>query len=182
VRQLTDESVAAGMRVELREDFGEAPPGQDGQAGRTAYRIVQEALTNVRKHAPGTPVRVSLAGTPATGLTVEVINTSPTRTPATADDPPAGLPPALEPATVSRAGQGLVGLAERVTLAGGRIEHGPTPAGGWRVSAWLPWAPATPADDAAPTHAAAASVPTRDAPAPGRPVTGSPGDRDRAQG
>ena len=39
------------------------------------------------------------------------------------------------------AGQGLVGLAERVALASGRLEHGPTAEGGWRLAAWLPWPP-----------------------------------------
>jgi signal transduction histidine kinase len=38
-------------------------------------------------------------------------------------------------------GQGLVGLAERVALADGRLEHGPTAGGGWRLAAWLPWPP-----------------------------------------
>jgi hypothetical protein len=43
------------------------------------------------------------------------------------------------PGTAVAPGQGLVGLAERVALASGRLEHGPTPAGGWRLAAWLPW-------------------------------------------
>jgi len=47
--------------------------------------------------------------------------------------------PAVGVAGDPGAGQGLVGLAERVALASGRLEHGPTPAGGWRLAAWLPW-------------------------------------------
>jgi signal transduction histidine kinase len=90
--------------------------------GRTGYRIVQEAMTNARKHAPGADVRVSLTGSPGGGLTVEVCNT-------TADRPADPL---------SRPGNGLMGLGERVALAEGRLEHGPT-ADGWRVAAWLPW-------------------------------------------
>jgi signal transduction histidine kinase len=63
VQMLLAESGRAGMRVELRtETSGPAPEG----IGRTAYRIVQEALTNARKHAPGAEVRVRLAGHPAT--------------------------------------------------------------------------------------------------------------------
>jgi signal transduction histidine kinase len=43
------------------------------------------------------------------------------------------------PTTDPGAGQGLTGLAERVALASGRLEHGPTAEGGWRLSVWLPW-------------------------------------------
>jgi signal transduction histidine kinase len=43
------------------------------------------------------------------------------------------------PADQSGPGRGLIGLSERVALHGGRLEHGPTPAGGWRLAAWLPW-------------------------------------------
>jgi signal transduction histidine kinase len=132
VRQLVAESGRAGMRVALREETSGAVPDL---TGRTAYRIVQEALTNARKHAPGTEVQVSLTGSPGAGLTVEVGNDAPTAAPgpATASVPDPG--PAPDPG----AGQGLVGLAERVALAGGRLEHGPTDEGGWRLAAWLPW-------------------------------------------
>ncbi|WP_405144155.1 histidine kinase [Sphaerisporangium sp. NBC_01403] len=140
IRQLAAESVRAGMRVDLREETGGTVP--DG-VGRTAYRIVQEALTNARKHAPGAEVSVRVTGEPGRGLTVEVRNTNPT-------PPPAGTPaiapapdpvPDSGPASTANAwsGQGLVGLAERVALASGRLEHGPTAAGGWSLSAWLPW-------------------------------------------
>jgi signal transduction histidine kinase len=122
IAQLVAESGRAGMRVGLREETGGAVP--DG-VGRTAYRIVQEALTNARKHAPGAQVRVRVAGAPGQGLTVEVCNAAPTAAP----------PPD------ARTGQGLIGLAERAALAGGRLEHGPTAEGGWRLEAWLPWPP-----------------------------------------
>ncbi|HEX3214803.1 MAG TPA: histidine kinase, partial [Actinomycetota bacterium] len=71
VRQLVAESGRAGMRVSLRDDTGGPVPDL---AGRTAYRVVQEALTNARKHAPGAEVLVHLAGSPGNGLTVEVGN------------------------------------------------------------------------------------------------------------
>jgi signal transduction histidine kinase len=199
VRQLVAESGRAGMRVGLREEVGGAVPDL---AGRTAYRIVQEALTNARKHAPGAAVDVHLAGAPGQGLTVEVCNTpipvagvrsgrasaptpvagapsgrgSPTTPVAGAPDwegSPAGeagggvvhTPQSRErgggtahrpgptvaadggptPAVAAGGGpgpgQGLAGLAERVALANGRLEHGPTAAGGWRLAAWLPWPP-----------------------------------------
>src|SRR5215218_1493067 len=115
VRELVAESSRAGMRVGLREEVGDAVPDL---AGRTAYRVVQEALTNARKHAPGATVDVHLAGAPGQGLTVEVCN----------------HPPDPDPEPSVAPGQGLVGLAERVALASGRLEHGPTAAGagGWR--------------------------------------------------
>ena len=122
VRELVASSGRAGMRVELREEATGAVPDR---VGRTAYRVVQEALTNALKHAPGAEVRVRLAGARGRGLTVEVANTA----------------PAHARARGGGAGQGLVGLAERVALAGGRLEHGPTPSGGWRLAAWLPWPP-----------------------------------------
>ncbi|MGW5542561.1 hypothetical protein [Streptomyces sp. NPDC003998] len=48
-------------------------------------------------------------------------------------------PPTIEPAPVPGSGQGLIGLAERAILTGGRLEHGSTADGGFEVRAWLPW-------------------------------------------
>ncbi|MEV6632854.1 histidine kinase [Actinoplanes sp. NPDC051470] len=119
---LADESRAAGARVRLELDVAaEAVP--EG-AGRTAYRIVQEGLTNARKHAPGATVTVAIAGGPGNGLTVTVRNPW-----------PAGHSPTVIPG----AGTGLVGLAERATLAGGRLTHGREPGGDFVLTAWLPW-------------------------------------------
>jgi signal transduction histidine kinase len=126
---LVAESSRAGMPVDLREETGGNVP--DG-LGRTAYRVVQEALTNARKHAPGAEVGVRVAGEPGHGLTVEICNKRGGLRPPRASRP--GDPP-------ERAGQGLVGLTERVALAGGRLEYGPTAEGGWLLSAWLPWPP-----------------------------------------
>jgi signal transduction histidine kinase len=124
---LVEESARAQMQVDLRTEVREPVPES---TGRTAYRIVQEALTNARKHAPGTVAQVRLAGTPGHGLTVEVHNAAPVTGPAS-----------TTAATPAPPGQGLIGLAERVTLADGRLEHGPTLDGGWRLAAWLPWPP-----------------------------------------
>ena len=119
---LVAESREAGMKVSLDHRV-EDPAAVPSSVGRTAYRIAQEGLTNARKHAPGTDVTVTVTGTPGTGLTVRVHN-----------PPPEGeVPP------VPGSGQGLIGLTERATLAGGRLEHGPTPQGGFEVRAWLPW-------------------------------------------
>ncbi|MFI6851598.1 histidine kinase [Streptomyces sp. NPDC050416] len=119
---LVTESREAGMKVALdqRVDDAAAVPSS---VGRTAYRIAQEGLTNARKHAPGTEVTVTVTGGSGAGLTVSVHN-----------PPPEGeVPP------VPGSGQGLIGLTERATLAGGRLEHGHTPEGGFEVRAWLPW-------------------------------------------
>ena len=132
VRQLVAESGRAGMRVSLRDDTSGPVPDL---TGRTAYRVVQEALTNARKHAPGAEVHVHLAGSPGAGLTIEVRNTTP---PAPGPADPGPTPPAA-PGPDPAAGQGLAGLAERVALAGGRLEYGPADGGGWCLTVWLPW-------------------------------------------
>ncbi|WP_030348739.1 sensor histidine kinase [Streptomyces sp. NRRL S-1022] len=119
---LVAESREAGMQVTL--DHGVADPAAvPASVGRTAYRIAQEALTNARKHAPGTEVTVRLAGTPGDGLTVTVTHPA----------PPAEVP------AVPGSGQGLIGLTERAALAGGHLRHGPRPDGGFEVRGWLPW-------------------------------------------
>jgi signal transduction histidine kinase len=118
LRRLVDEA-RAGMSVMLDETVdGEFPE----RIGRTAYRIVQESLTNARKHAAGAEVRVLLAGAIGGTLAVEVVND-------------AGRPGGPD----MRPGHGLIGLEERTTLVGGRLEYGPTDSGGWAVRAWLPW-------------------------------------------
>lgn len=94
---------------------------------RTVFRIQQEALTNVLKHAPGAAARAVLAYGPDE-LVVEVTNGRGDRTGAPNSEPGAGY--------------GLAGMRERVTLLGGRMEAGPAAGGGFRVRAVLPLAPA----------------------------------------
>ncbi|WP_234430497.1 sensor histidine kinase [Streptomyces sp. NRRL F-4489] len=122
LHRLVAESCAAGMRVRLVKEIPEAVPDL---IGRTVYRVVQEALTNVRKHAPGAVARVAVTGTAGEGLRVEVANG------------PAGARSAGRPG--GPGGHGLAGLAERVALAGGQLEYGPAADGGWEVAAVLPW-------------------------------------------
>jgi signal transduction histidine kinase len=122
---LVEESRQAGMHVSLRFDVTDPQDGLPLSVGRTAYRIVQEGLTNTRKHAPGAAVSVELMGSPGPGLTLEIR----TRRPIEASTA-TGIP---------GAGSGLVGLAERTDLAGGRLEHGRLPNGDFRLGAWLPW-------------------------------------------
>ncbi|WP_405729431.1 histidine kinase [Streptomyces sp. NBC_00028] len=119
---LVAESREAGMKVTLDLRVSD-PAGVPASVGRTAYRIAQEGLTNARKHAPGTEVAVAVEGAPGEGLTVSVRNPAPEG----------------EVRPVPGSGQGLIGLTERATLAGGRLEHGPEPDGGFGVRAWLPW-------------------------------------------
>ena len=95
---------------------------------RTAHRVVQEALTNVHKHAPGGEVCVDVRYTQDV-VTVLVENSPPT----------APVDPAL---AASGSGRGLHGLRERVELLGGRLQAGPRSDGGFRVQARLPVVPA----------------------------------------
>jgi signal transduction histidine kinase len=122
-----DELVAsvrgAGLAVEVRTT-GPARP-VDGVVGVTAYRIVQEALTNVLRHADARRACVDLAFD-ADALVIRV-----------ADD--GRGPRAARPgATNGGGGQGIVGMRERVTVLGGRLETGPAPDGGFTVEARLP--------------------------------------------
>ncbi len=124
---LVQESREAGARVVLRSDVLETasvPPA----LGRTAYRIVQEGLTNARKHAPAAAVDVEVTGGNGQ-LAVSVVSRRPVAVVAHAG---ARLP-------TPGAGTGLIGLAERVALAGGTLEHGPDGAGDFVLRATLPW-------------------------------------------
>ena len=112
------------------------PEDLPGGLGRTAYRVVQEGLTNARKHAPGQPVRVLLAGKPGGRLVVELAN------PVGPADP-----------VINGSGTGLIGLTERVRLAGGEIDHTISADGEFVLRAWLPW-PAERADTAEPAEPA----------------------------
>jgi signal transduction histidine kinase len=111
---LVRRAAAAGLRVRLRRD--EPAPAWPSMTGQAAHRVVQEALTNAARHAPGAAVTVTV-----TRRGIDVVNE-----PATA---PGGGP---------GTGQGLIGLDERVRLSGGRLDAGPRPDGGWVVSAVLP--------------------------------------------
>ncbi|MEU8930344.1 histidine kinase [Streptomyces sp. NPDC048409] len=119
---LVGESRQAGMKVTLDNHVGD-PSAVPASVGRTAYRIAQEGLTNARKHAPGTEVTVRVTGAPGDGLDITVRNPA----------------PEAEVPHVPGSGQGLIGLTERATLAGGRLAHRATGDGGFEVRAWLPW-------------------------------------------
>jgi signal transduction histidine kinase len=118
---LVEESRAAGMRVATRMELGDAAPS--AVVGRTAYRIAQEGLTNARKHAPGAAVTLSVRGADE-DLQVEFRSLAPVAVAAAAPLPGAGT--------------GLIGLAERVSLAGGTLEHGVDRDGAFVLRASLP--------------------------------------------
>jgi signal transduction histidine kinase len=120
---LLAEARTSGMVVEL---VRELPPDAttSDQVGRTVYRIVQEALTNARKHAAGTHVAVRVTGDPDEGVRVVVGNAKPVGRVAGTSAPGSGL--------------GLVGLRERAALTGGTLsveENGQS----FTLRGWLPW-------------------------------------------
>jgi len=121
--QLVAEHRAAGADIELDRCLPDAP--LPAAIGRTAYRVILEGLTNAGRHASGAPVRVRLDGAAGGELHVWLRNPLGTR-----------------PGPAHR-GAGLVGLAERVRLAGGRIDSGVRRDAEGRLAfdleAWLPW-------------------------------------------
>ena len=122
VSTLVERSRAAGSRVALTL----RPPTVPTHASveLAAYRLVQEALTNARRHAPGAPIDVRVVEDDAAVL-VEVVNS-----------PAASIPTAHEARDGS--GFGLVGMRERVRILGGRLDAGPTDCGGFALTARLP--------------------------------------------
>ncbi len=112
-----------GARIRLRNRVAEHVDELPDSIGRNAYRIVQESLTNARKHAPNTQVDVIVSGKPGKSLILVVFNPLPVGS--TNGTPGAGL--------------GLVGLAERAELSGGRLDHRVTRSRLFVVRARLPW-------------------------------------------
>ena len=126
LQRLVADVQAAGVPATLEVDGETAgvPPG----IGLSAYRVVQEALTNVIKHA-GKPTRVSVTIRRVPGsLAVEVV-----------DDGRGLAPTTKHGAANDGSGHGLVGMRERVELWGGELRVGPARGGGYRVSAFLPY-------------------------------------------
>ncbi|HEX6522030.1 MAG TPA: histidine kinase [Streptosporangiaceae bacterium] len=116
---------AAGLEVSLSIDGDHASLPQ--AVNVSAYRIVQEALTNVLKHAGPARAEVTVDCTDI-AVTVEV----------TDDGPGNPAPPAVKGKGEMGGGQGLAGMRERVAVFGGDLRAGPRPGGGFTVCAWLP--------------------------------------------
>ncbi|WP_151484020.1 sensor histidine kinase [Streptomyces albicerus] len=123
LEELVGQSAAAGMVVDLSVE-GEAR-GYAAVVEQTAYRVVQEALTNVHKHAAGAKTRVRVAHRGGE-IAMQVENGAPPE------------PGAASDARLPSGGNGLVGMKERVVGLGGVFVSGPTDAGGFRVSAVIP--------------------------------------------
>ncbi|MFJ4775896.1 sensor histidine kinase [Streptomyces sp. NPDC088762] len=122
LQQLVEATVRAGQPVELSlatGAAGAAPPA----VSLSAYRIVQEALANVVRHAPGARTRVSVTFDENELLVLAVSGPA---------------PDAAVELESSGTGHGLVGMRERVRLTGGTLDTGPLPDGGFRVAARLP--------------------------------------------
>ncbi len=120
---LVTEAEESGLNVGLDDELDTRGTPVPDAVGRTLYRIVQEGMTNARKHAPGSRLTIQVSGSPEGGVDIRLRN-------------PIGFGPSAAPG----AGLGLVGLTERAELAGGRLEHrrdGQT----FLLHAWIPWAP-----------------------------------------
>ncbi|HEX4980700.1 MAG TPA: histidine kinase [Ilumatobacteraceae bacterium] len=114
---LIERSTSDGMRIEFDDQLTAPPPPE---IGRTIYRIVQEGITNARKHAPGARLRIVLANDAADSVRLTLTN-------------PIGFVHGDTPGS----GLGLIGIAERVEVAGGRLTRSVAD-GEFTVSAWLP--------------------------------------------
>jgi signal transduction histidine kinase len=151
--QLVEATVRAGVPTELSVAQGMSGLPQAVQL--SAYRIVQEALANVVRHAPGAPAHVSVSG----GATRDSEGGGRAREKDDAGDclnvlivNGPSTEPAGPPLETTGTGHGLVGMRERVRLVGGALETGPLPDGGFRVAARLPLLPApTTGKDASPS-------------------------------
>jgi signal transduction histidine kinase len=124
IPRLVEETRRAGAKIDfsMRVEHPETAPSA---LGRDAYRIVQEALTNISKHAPGTAGRVCVSGAEGSGLHVVVRNRLPVH--------------AQVESVLPGAGAGLLGLQERVTLGGGTLRHGSDGSADFVVDAELRW-------------------------------------------
>jgi signal transduction histidine kinase len=145
---------ASGLDVRLSIDGDQRvlPGGPDV----AAYRIVQESITNVRRHSAARAALVRVGYT-AAGVAIAI-----------EDDGPAASTAAIGRASSPGLGMGIAGMASRVRELGGTFAAGPLPAGGFRVAAWLP-AAAEQAGDAA---AAEGAAPDHQ-PADGQPSAGA---------
>lgn len=124
LEELVEQAHETGTRVTMSMRVAGDPPGAQQ---RTTYRIVQEGLTNARKHAAGSDIEIRVEGSPAGGIRVSVRNEE-------VADVDSGR------YTAQSEGHGLIGLGERVRNLHGHITHGPAPDhSGWSLSAWMPW-------------------------------------------
>jgi signal transduction histidine kinase len=118
---LVAEARESGLNIDLDDRLEQTEPVPDA-IGRTLYRIIQEGITNARKHAPGAHLTIEVDGSPEHGIDFSLRN-------------PLGFGPSAAPG----AGLGLIGLSERAELRGGRLEHR-RDGRSFVVHGWIPWA------------------------------------------
>lgn len=122
--ELIEQARETGASVTMRIRVDGEPPGVHQ---RTVYRIIQEGLTNARKHAPGAGIESFVEGKREDGICVTVRNDG-------------GALLSAERPTAPGRGHGLLGLSERVSHLHGQIQYGPvTDHGGWKLEVWIPW-------------------------------------------
>ncbi|SDD67952.1 sensor histidine kinase [Actinokineospora iranica] len=138
IPDLLNRARSAGVTVSATGDHDEIQTSP--AVSRAIYRVVQEALTNALKHAPGAPIKVTLTQTP-TRVRVMVVNAA----------------PPTHPPNTDGSGTGLEGLTERVHTAGGTFQATPLPDGGYQVIAELP----PKVDPSHPTSGGSTPLPTR---------------------
>ena len=118
---------AVGHGTDVRAQFFVSDPGScDTRVAHAAFRIVQEAISNVRRHAPAAALHLDVRGGPGAGLTLRTVNWL---------DRGGGPPPTVG------GGNGLIGMAERAELLGGTFQAGLTTEGSFAMHCWLPWVP-----------------------------------------
>ncbi|WP_121254721.1 sensor histidine kinase [Nocardioides ferulae] len=122
VAKLVADAQQGGARIDYTDLVSVAPEQVPDVVGRTVFRIVQEGITNARKHAPGSVLTIRISGSPDDGLEVLLRN-------------PLGFGVTETPG----AGLGLVGLVERAQLRGGRLEHR-RDGSSFVLHGWIPWA------------------------------------------
>ena len=121
--ELLEEARSAGARLTATVDL-DGLGGMPESLSRNAFRIVQELVTNARKHAPQEPLDVRVVGRPGDGLTIATRN---------------GVPAAGEGSGLPGSGMGLAGITERAVLSGGTLTFGVDRRGDFVVTARLPW-------------------------------------------
>lgn len=119
------------VRLSLPPELESNPQLVPDSIGRHLYRIIQEGLTNARRHAPGAPVTVTVGGREGRRISVSIENPIP--------DPATAAGVITRSNDVPASGLGLAGLSERANLAGGSLDAGPDGLGRFVLEAWLPW-------------------------------------------
>jgi signal transduction histidine kinase len=119
--RLVSEAQESGLNIAYSDQV-RTEDGVPDVIGRTVYRIVQEGITNARKHAPGARLSIEVSGSPADGVDITLRN-------------PIGFGPTATPGS----GLGLIGLSERTELRGGRLEYRRDGVM-FVLHGWIPWA------------------------------------------